>query len=121
MSEELYRSLIVVIVAALGAVVGFLFEQYRDPLKSIKRRLGSPILSVLASAAVLIAEAVWSDFGGEVQFERAVDMLVLWSRGALTEEQVREIIQVVYELLRDLLGDHWQDLKLSLMAKPNGR
>ena len=118
MSDELYRSLIVVIIAVLGGAVGFLFNQYRDPLKSIKRRLGSPIISVLASAAVLIAEAVWSDYGGDVQFGRAVDMLVMWSRGALTKEQVREIIQVVYESLKDLLGDHWQDLKLSLVEKP---
>ena len=114
MSDELYRSLIIVIVAVLGALVGWLFNQYRDPLKSIKRRLGSPIISVLASAAVLIAEAIWCDLGGAEQFERAVEMLLRFSRGTFTEEQAREIIQAVYESLKNLLGDHWEDLKLSL-------
>ena len=113
--DELYKIVLTAIPVVLGLAVGYLVKRYRDPLKWLKGLSSSPILSALAAAAVLIAEAAWSDWGGEFQFERAIELLVDWSCGALTVEQAHEIVQVVYQALKKLLGEHWDGLKVGLI------
>lgn len=118
MGDELFQILLTrVLPIALAALVGFLFERYRDPLKTLKELAGSPIMSIMATAAVLVAEVLWSEHDGEFQLKKAIEMLAKWSRGLLTVEQAGEIVLIVYQSLKDLLGDHWDDLKLALMSQ----
>lgn len=112
MSEELLDLIKTGIPVILSIVLALLFARFRDPLKRLKDLSKNPIISILASAAVLIAEAYWSRYGGEVQFEQACEWLAAWL--GVPVDQVRDIVQGAYEALKAILGENWGALKLGL-------
>jgi hypothetical protein len=100
---------------ALGVAVGWAFTKFKDTLKKVKAIYeGEPIWSILAGAAVMVSEAVWSEYGGEAQFHKACEMLSVWAGGALFPDQVEIIIQRAYETVKELLGEYWDELKIDL-------
>jgi len=109
--------ILVGILWVLAAVISFVFARWRDPLRKLKDICqGQPIWSILAAAAVMIAEAVWGEYSGRRQLEEACRMLsdFLAARGIkVSPEQLEEIVQRAYETMKELLGEHWGALKLA--------
>jgi len=112
MSDQLLEWMKMGLPLILGLAVGWLALRFADPLKRLKELSNSPAVSILAAAAVMLAEAYWSDYGGEAQFEAACKWLAGWLN--VPVDQVREIVQAAYDALRDILGDEWGALKLGL-------
>ena len=112
MSDQLLEWAKVGIPLVIGLAVSWLVLRFADPLRRLKELSKSPAVSILAAAAVMLAEAYWSDYGGEVQFEHACEWLASWLD--VPADQVRELVQSAYEALRSILGDEWGALKLDL-------
>jgi len=113
MSVTIYEWIKTGIPLVLGLIVSYLVMRLADPLKRLKELSTSPIVSILASAAVLLAEAYWSKYGGEVQFAQACEWLAAWL--GVPADQVRDLVQAAYEALKAILGDQWGKLKLDLV------
>jgi|GEM_PF-2720143 len=112
MSDQLLEWTKVGLPLIIGLVLSWLVLRFADPLGRLKKLSDSPAISILAAAAVMLAEAYWSDYGGEVQFEAACEWLASWLH--VPVDRVREIIQAAYEALKEILGDEWDTLKLGL-------
>ena len=112
MSETFFEWIRAGIPLVLGLVVSYLVMRFGDPLKRLKDLSTSPVVSILASTAVLLAEALWGDYGGEVQFEAACEWLA--ARLGVPVDQVRELVQAAYDALKAILGDEWGTLKPDL-------
>ena len=106
----------------LTAAIGWAVARWAEPLREFKRIWrGNPIMGIIAAAIVMAAEMVWNEYDGAYQFDRACELLAdLAARYGLlvSEEQVREIVQAAYEMLKKLLGERWDALKLGLAGQP---
>ena len=99
----------------LGALVGWAFAQFGDTLRNVKKIYeGEPIWSILAGAAVMIAESVWSGYDGEAQFNKACEMVSRWLGGKLSPGDVERVVQRAYDVMKKLLGEHWDAIKLDI-------
>jgi len=63
---------------------------------------------------VMIAEAVWSGYGGEAQFNKACEMVSRWLGGKLSPGDVERVVQRAYDVMKQLLGEHWDAIKLDI-------
>jgi len=110
-----YDVLMWLIPLALTAAVGLLFGRLSGPLARLKRLwTGTPIFGILGAAAVMIAEAVYSEYDGEEQFRYACEALARFTAGTLTADQVEELVEKAYHTLKQLWGEHWELLKINL-------
>ena len=116
---ELQEWLIAGIPLIVGGIVVFLVQRFRGPLVELKKLFkGQPIAQVFAAAAVMIAEAIWTDYEGEVQFEKACEMVaeMLYKRLGyqIAPEQIEVLVQTAYDTLKKVCGEQWEGLGLSL-------
>ena len=119
MPDELFELLKTAIPIVLGVLATFFFVKLADPLRKLKEISKSPVVSILAAAAVMLAEVYWSHYDGEGQFEFACDWLA--KRLGVPIDQVRELVQGAYEALKGILGDEWGALKLGLDSQVSSR
>ena len=106
------------LIIFLGGVgIAWLFKTWADPLRGLKRFLGTEMGKALAAAVVIIVEALWSELDGAGQFQRACEILsrILADWGMeLPPAEIAKLIQESYEAMKKIFGDHWAALKLNL-------
>jgi len=112
MGNEVMELLRMAFPVVIGLAASYLFAKFADPLKRLKDLSKSPVVSILAAAAVMLAEAYWSDYEGKVQFEKACEWLAHWLDAPAVE--VEQLVKGAYEALKSILGDEWGSLKLGL-------
>jgi alkylhydroperoxidase/carboxymuconolactone decarboxylase family protein YurZ len=68
-------------------------------------------LGAIAVAIVTLVERKYAECDGHQQFEAACAQMSVWSKGALTPEEIEELVQTAYSVAKGLFLKQWSQLK----------
>jgi hypothetical protein len=112
-NDGMFQNLVTIVSIIVSFIVGYLLKRGSGILLDISRLLDSyQELGVIAIAVVSLIERKYAECNGEQQFKLACKELSKWSKGALTEEQIEQLVETAYSIAKKLFLDQWQNLRL---------